>query len=316
MEKLRIGISSCLLGEMVRYDGGHKRDPFLIDTLSQWVEYVPVCPEVECGLPIPREAMRLVGEPEAPRLVTIRSGVDHTEQMQSWAAERVEQLAAEKLSGFIFKSKSPSSGLYRVKVYNDSGMPLKVGSGMFARAFTERFPLIPVEEEGRLHDPRLRESFIERIFVMHRFRALTRDGTPSMGELVAFHTRHKLLILAHSPKIYREMGKLVAEGASMDRAELVDQYLTLLMRALELRATAKKQVNVLQHVMGYFKQELSADEKQELLEVIDDYRQGDLPLIVPITLLKHYVRKYGQPYLADQWYLDPHPMELRLRNHV
>jgi uncharacterized protein YbgA (DUF1722 family)/uncharacterized protein YbbK (DUF523 family) len=315
MEKIKLGISTCLLGENVRYDGGHKLDRFLTDTLGQYVEYVPVCPEVECGLPVPRESMHLEGDPESPRLVTSRTKQDMTERMARWAKRRVVEMEGEGLYGFIFKSDSPSSGMERVRVYNEKGMPVKKGIGMFARIFMEHFPLLPVEEDGRLHDPNLRENFIERIFILKRWReALTKKE--SRGIVVNFHTKHKLLILSHSPKHYQTMGKLVAKAKELPIKELYQQYQTILMEALQLKTTPKKNANVLQHMMGYFKEQLSADEKQELLEVIDNYRQEYIPFIVPITLVQHYVRKYDQPYLKEQVYLNPHPVELQLRNHV
>jgi len=317
-EKIRLGISTCLLGENVRYDGGHKLDRFLTDTLGQYVEYVPVCPEVECGLGIPRESMRLVGDPASPLLVTTRTHVDHTERMVRWAERRVIELEKENLCGFIFKSDSPSSGMERVKVYTEKGMPEKKGVGIFARIFMAHFPLIPVEEEGRLHDPLLRETFIERIFTLKRWRERLRGirEKGGLGPLVAFHAEHKLLILAHSEKHYRMMGKLVAGGKALPLKELYTQYETLLMEALKLKSTDKKNTNVLHHMMGYFKKDLTSDEKQELLDVIEQYRDGYIPLIVPITLMTHYVRKYKQPYLSKQIYLTPHPAELKLRNHA
>jgi uncharacterized protein YbgA (DUF1722 family)/uncharacterized protein YbbK (DUF523 family) len=315
MEKIRLGISTCLLGENVRYDGGHKLDRFLTDTLGQYVEYVPVCPEVECGLPVPRESMHLEGDPEFPRLVTLRTKQDMTERMVSWAEKRVVQLEKEGLCGFIFKSDSPSSGMERVRVYNKKGMPVKKGVGMFARIFMEHYPLLPVEDEGRLHDPKLRENFVERIFTLKGWReVLTKKE--SRGNLLDFHTQHKLLILSHSPKHYQIMGKLVAKAKEIPLKSLYQQYQTILMEALQLKTTPKKNANVLMHMMGYFKEQLSSDEKQELLEVIDHYRQEYIPLIVPITLINHYVRKYDQPYLKQQVYLNPHPLELQLRNHV
>jgi uncharacterized protein YbgA (DUF1722 family)/uncharacterized protein YbbK (DUF523 family) len=314
-DKITLGISSCLLGNNVRYDGGHAWDRFLTDTLGQYVAYVPVCPEVECGFSIPRETLRLVGSPDAPRLVTVKSGQDHTGKMLTWARGKVEELEKEQLCGFIFKSKSPSSGMERVKIYDEHGVPAKKGVGLFARTFMEHFPLLPAEDEGRLHDPALRENFIERIFTYQRWREVVQQKK-SIGALVAFHTRHKLLILSHSPKHYQAMGKLVAAAQKNALSSLYDQYQTMLMEALRIKATASKHSNVLQHMMGYFKAELSADEKQELLETIDRYRQGLLPLIVPVTLISHYVRKYDQPYLKDQYYLNPHPIELQLRNHV
>jgi uncharacterized protein YbgA (DUF1722 family)/uncharacterized protein YbbK (DUF523 family) len=315
MERIRLGISTCLLGEPVRYDGGHKLDRFLANTLGQYVEYVPVCPEVECGLGIPRESMHLEGNPENPRLITSRTRRDLTGQMLEWAERRVLELEKENLCGFIFKSNSPSSGMERVKVFDKNGMPKKIGVGLFASAFMKHFPLLPVEEEGRLHDPKLRETFIECIFLFKRWRE-TVESDPTVGNLVDFHTRHKLLILAHSPQISSEMGRLVAGAKQMPAEELYGRYLQLLMSASRQRTSVKKNTNVLYHLMGYFKNDLSADEKQELDEVIRHYHEGHFPLIVPVTLINHYVRKYYQSYLKDQYYLQPHPLELQLRNHA
>jgi uncharacterized protein YbgA (DUF1722 family)/uncharacterized protein YbbK (DUF523 family) len=315
LTKIKLGISSCLLGEEVRFDGGHKLDRFITETLGKFVEFVPVCPEVECGLGIPREAMHLEAAPDGPRLVTVRTGVDHTERMLAWARKRVVELEREDLCGFIFKSDSPSSGMERVKIYSGKGMAAKTGVGLFAQEFMRHFPLLPVEEEGRLHDPGLRENFLERLFTLKRWRDTLALG-PKPGHLVDFHTRHKLLIMSHSPKHYEVLGKLVAQLKGIPLAELYEQYQTSLMDALRLKTTIKKNVNVLLHAMGFFKKNLSPAEKEELLEIIDEYRKEYIPLIVPITLLNHYVRKYEQPYLKDQYYLHPHPIELKLRNHV
>lgn len=311
---IRIGVSSCLLGEKVRYDGGHKHDRYLTDTLGRFFELVPVCPEVGCGLPVPREAMRLEGDPAAPRLMTNRTRIDKTEQMLAFCRSKVEELAKEDLCGFVFKKGSPSSGLFRVKVYQD-GMPSRSGSGLFASAVARRFPHLPLEEEGRLGDPALRENFIERVFSYRRWKDFP-AGEPDLGGLVQFHTRQKLLIMSHSVQHYREMGALVARGRELPWPELVQRYQELFMKALELHATVKKQTNVLMHVMGYFRKELGAEEKQELLELIGQYHDGLVPLVVPMTLLRHYVNKYREPYLQQQFYLCPHPAELMLRNHA
>lgn len=314
-ERIRLGISSCLLGNNVRYDGGHQHDPFLTDTLGQFVSYVPVCPEVECGMPVPRESLRLVGDPDNPRLLTSRSGEDHTERMKQWAAGRLEELAREDLDGFIFKRKSPSSGMERVKVYTASGMSNSKGIGIFARAFMERFPHLPVEDDGRLHDPVLRENFIQRIFVHRRWRLLLAT-TKTRGGLVDFHTSHKLLLFSHSEKDYREMGRLVARARDLPVDTLFCRYGEMLMATLKKHSTVRKHTNVLTHIFGYFKEDLAAMEKQEVLEVLELYRQGTIPLIVPVTLLNFFVKKFKQEYLVNQYYLDPHPLQLKLLNHA
>jgi uncharacterized protein YbgA (DUF1722 family)/uncharacterized protein YbbK (DUF523 family) len=315
VEKILLGISSCLLGNPVRFDGGHKLDRFLTETLGAYVTYLPVCPEVEAGFGVPRESMRLTGLADAPRLVTTRTGRDLTDAMAAWARRRVEELAAEELCGFIFKSDSPSSGMERVRVYGPAGMPEKKGVGVFARAFMERFPLLPVEEEGRLHDPVLRENFIEAIFTLKRFRE-SMASSPRGGELVDFHTRHKLLIMSHAPAVYREMGRLVAGSGKAPREEVRRAYGALLLRALRHKTTVRKHVDVLQHMAGHFKKILPPDERRELQELIEAYRREEVPLIVPVTLLNHQVRKHGVAWLAAQVYLNPHPLELRLRNHA
>jgi uncharacterized protein YbgA (DUF1722 family)/uncharacterized protein YbbK (DUF523 family) len=313
-DTIKIGVSSCLLGERVRYDGGHKHNDYITDILGDYFSFVPVCPEVGCGLPIPREAMRLEGDPAAPRLLTNKTRVDLTAQMQDFCAAKVRELEKEDLCGFIFKKDSPSSGLFRVKVYNN-GMAVKNGRGLFAAAVANNFPLLPMEEEGRLNDPPLRENFIERVFSYRRWKDFIASA-PTLGGLVEFHTAHKLLMMAHSPDYYRQMGVLVAHGKELAAPELFRRYEELLMKGLTLHATAAKNTNVLQHIMGYFKKELTAEEKAELLEVIRQYHAHLLPLIVPLTLLKHYVRKYDQTYLRNQIYLSPHPAQLMLRNHV
>jgi uncharacterized protein YbgA (DUF1722 family)/uncharacterized protein YbbK (DUF523 family) len=314
-ERIKLGISSCLLGNSVRYDGGHKLDHYLRDTLGQFVEWAPVCPEVECGLPVPREAMHLLDHPGAPRLVTRVTGIDHTDRMLTWAKKKLSEIEKQNLCGFVFKSRSPSSGMQGVKIYGTSGVSVRKGIGIFANAFMERFPLLPVEDEGRLQDPGLRENFIERVFVYQRWQErIASRGT--LGELVTFHADHKLLLMSHSSKHLRELGTLVAKGKNQQRAILFEEYFRILMDGLRLMATVKKHTNVLQHMAGYFKKSLPSEEKQELQEVINQYHKELVPLIVPITLIKHYVRKYEDPYLARQYYLNPHPLELMLRNHV
>lgn len=313
--RIKLGISACLLGRNVRYNGSHSRDAFLTDTLAAYVDFFPVCPEVECGFPVPRETMRLVGDPESPRLRTSNSGQDHTDRMQAWCSKRVRELEELDLHGFIFKKGSPSSGMERVKVYAANGMPSNRGIGMFARAFMHHFPLLPVEEDGRLHDPLLRENFVEAIFVLKRWRESLLPQ-PSRGRFVEFHAQHKLLLMAHSPQHMRMMGKMLADIKHFALKDFRSLYEQQLIETLRLKPTRRKQTDVLMHAMGFLKKLLSSAEKQELLELIEQYRQGYLPLIVPVTLLNHYVRKYEPPYLKDQFYLKPHPIELQLRNHA
>lgn len=315
MKKIRLGISSCLLGENVRYDGGHKSDRFIRDGFGRYVEFVSVCPEVECGLSIPREAMRLVGDPENPRLLTRNTLVDHTGRMMKWAAKKLRELEKEDLRGFIFKSRSPSSGMTGVNVYDETGTRIRKGSGLFARAFMDRFPVLPVEDDSRLRDPDQRENFIERIFTYDRWRNMESSGR-SAGKLIEFHARHRLLILSHSRKTLKELGSLTARAGKVPAGELYGIYIEMLMKGLKLQATVKKNAEVLMQIMAYFKKVLSGDEKNELFEIIERYRKGFIPLVVPVTLLNHYVRKYSPEYLMNQYYLDPHPDELMLRNHA
>jgi uncharacterized protein YbgA (DUF1722 family)/uncharacterized protein YbbK (DUF523 family) len=315
VEAIRIGISSCLLGQPVRFDGGHKRDAFLVDTFGAFVEWVPVCPEVELGLGTPRESLRLVRKGQDVRMVNTRSGRDISDAMRAWARTRVEALAPEHLAGYVLKKDSPSCGMERVKVYAESGPADKSGRGLFAEALMERFPRLPVEEEGRLSDPRLRENFVERVFAYIRLRALF-AARWTIGDLVRFHTAHKMASLAHSTTLYNEMGRLVAGAKSGDRAGVERRYRELFMDALGKIATVRKHTNVLLHMAGHFKNVLDDDDRGELLSSIEDYRRELVPLIVPMTLVKHHVRVHRIEYLAGQIYLDPHPKELMLRNHV
>lgn len=313
-DKIKVGISSCLLGERVRYDGNHKLDRFLTDTLGRYFTYVPVCPEVECGLPVPRDSMRLIGEADNPRLVTRKTGQDMTARMKSWAAKRIEQLKGEGLCAFIFKSDSPSSGLTRVKLYTSKGDTAGHTMGIWARAFSEAFPRLPMEEEGRLHDPDIRENFVERVFALRRFRDEVARA-PRAAALVQFQTRNKLLIMAHAPAAEAQLGRLTAQAAKNPTAASAT-YEAWLLDALSEQATVPRHVNVLQHMQGFFKETLSEDERKELAGVIDEYAKELVPLIVPITLFQHFIRKYSVAYLAGQTYLSPHPMELKLRNHA
>lgn len=313
---IRIGISACLLGEAVRFDGGHKRDAFLTDTLGPYIEWVPVCPEVEIGLGTPRESIRLTRVGDGLRLLGTKSGADHTISMRRYARRRATQLALADLDGYVLKKDSPSCGLHRVRVYGASGQPpARSGRGLFAEELVRRLPELPVEEEGRLSDPRLRENWVERVFVHVRLKELF-SARWTVGDLVAFHTAHKLQLMSHSVEQHRRLGRLVAGARSLPRAELSAAYASDLMTALTQLATTRKHANVLQHAAGHLKQVLAHDDRAELRGLIDDYRARLVPLIVPITLIRHHVRRLDVTYLAGQSYLEPHPKELMLRNHV
>jgi uncharacterized protein YbgA (DUF1722 family)/uncharacterized protein YbbK (DUF523 family) len=312
---IRIGISACLLGQEVRFDGGHKRSDFLVDVLGSFVEFVPVCPELEIGLGVPRETLRLVRNSEETRLVGNKSGADRTEAMRRYAESRTRALANDDLSGYVLKKDSPSCGMERVRIYAGNGIPARAGRGLYADALMRRYPNLPVEEEGRLNDARLRENFIEQVFAYRRLKTFF-AGHWTTGGLVALHTAHKLQLLAHSPRAYTELGRMVASASTIARGELRDRYERGFMGALSKIATAARQVNVLQHMVGYFRDRLDAESRRELTAVIEDYRNGLVPLIVPITLVRHYVRVFDVAYLRGQVYLEPHPKELMLRNHV
>ncbi|MCA1559308.1 MAG: DUF523 and DUF1722 domain-containing protein [Acidobacteria bacterium] len=328
---LRVGISACLLGDEVRFDGGHKRDRFLTDILGRYVEWIRVCPEVELGLGTPRETLRLVQDARGVRMITTGTGVDHTDGMNAFSLRRVEELADQNLCGYVLKKDSPSCGMERVKVYRNGDRHLFLGNGLknvavpisaersgrgfFAEVLLRRLPTLPVEEEGRLSDPRLRENFIERIFAYRRLKELL-NGRPTTGDLVRFHTAHKMSLLSHSTTAYQQLGRLVARASDVPAKALHDQYEASFMKALALIATPRRHTNVLMHIAGHLKKLLDPASKRELLECIDEYRRELVPLIVPLTLLRHYVRLHDVEYLANQTYLEPHPRELMLRNHV
>jgi len=310
---IRIGISSCLVGQPVRFDGNHKHDHYITGTLGTVFEFVPVCPEVGIGLGTPRPTIHLVGTAEAPRAVGVKvADLDVTDKLVRYGQRMAGKLT--ELSGYIFKSKSPSCGMERVRLYDGKGGGSKQGVGLYAREIMQAHPLLPVEEEGRLGDPLLRDNFLECVFTYHRWQQLnTQRLTPK--RLVEFHTRHKLSIMAHSTEQYRALGQLVATAGTRPIRELADEYATLLMQTLRRRATARSHTNVLMHILGYLKKHLSSADKQELLELIEGYRLDRIPRIVPITLLKHHFRNYPNAYIADQTYLNPDPLELKLRSY-
>lgn len=311
----RLGISACLLGQKVRFDGGHKRDDFLCETFGRFVEWVPVCPEMEVGMGVPRETVRLVGSSDDPGMIAERSGRDWTMAMKRFAAIRTNELAGLRLSGYVFKKNSPSCGVDRVRVYDVKHAPSRRGRGLFAAAVMRTLPLLPVEEEGRLNDPALRENFVERVFAYHRWQdALSSPKTAR--SLVEFHTRHKFLLLAHSERHYRRLGRLVAGSKTMPLRATYENYGRIFMECLAVQVSPKKHSNVLDHLTGYFSNNLSALERREMVDLIRDYRTGRVPLIAPITLIQHYVKKYQIAYLLEQVYLAPSPRELMLRNHA
>lgn len=313
---IRIGVSTCLLGQEVRHDGGHSRDRFVTDVLSQWVDFVPTCPEVEVGMGIPRPTLRLIDEGDGVRVIAREPGTDHTQDMTDFTRKRVSFLDEAGIDGYVLKKNSPSCGMERVRVYRGKGLHHKRGRGLFAEGLMERLPGLPVEEDGRLNDPILRETFIERVFSRNRWRKFL-ASKPTKGRLVEFHTAHKLILLAHDDRTYREMGRLVAAKTSgRGMAKLLTEYEELFQRALSKLATRRKQTNVLMHAMGHLKTLLEPREKQELLTAIEDYRTGLLPLIVPTTLLRFLIQKHEVEYLQGQLYFDPHPKEMMLRNHA
>lgn len=308
----RIGVSACLLGAKVRFDGGHKRNRFILEELGMHFEFVPFCPEVAIGLGTPRPTLRLVGDPERPRAIGSRdASLDVTDALQVYSTGTANRL--DGLTGFVFKKDSPSCGMERVKVYNDKGMPQREGTGIFARAVQEANPLLPVEEEGRLNDPVLRENFVSRVFVYARWQGLQQQGL-SKQALLDFHTSHKLLLMAHSPAAYRELGRMLARLDNAVLDTLADRYIARLMQALKVQASRKRHVNVLQHLLGYLRKRVDAASRADLVEVIDSYRRGVVPLVVPITLLQHYFRRDPHSWISRQVYMSPHPRELMLRN--
>jgi uncharacterized protein YbgA (DUF1722 family)/uncharacterized protein YbbK (DUF523 family) len=313
---IRLGASACLLGERVRFDGGHKQDRFLLHTLGRHVQWVPVCPEVGIGLGTPRESIRLEGTASDVRLVAPRSGAVLTESMRAWSRKQIEELAAADLHGYVLKKNSPSCGLYRVRVYATNGIPTKDGRGVFADELVKGLPLLPIEEEGRLNDPQLRENFIERVFAYRRLRTMLQDDPTPRG-LVTFHTRHKFALLAHDTVRYRALGRLVADAGARPWSELSTEYAAAFMDCLEKLASRGRHVNVLQHIAGHLKDHIDAEDRAELADAFERYRGELLPLIVPLTLLRHHLRKHPiGDWAREQVYLNPYPAELMLRNHV
>lgn len=314
--KIKVGVSSCLLGEKVRWNAGHKQDKYIREVLARYFEYVPICPEMEVGMGVPRETVALYGDMENSRMISKKTKTDWTKPMQIYIKDRINSLSNEDLCGYIFKSKSPSCGIGRVPVYAEMGSnKAKHGPGKFAQAFINKYPLIPTEDEGRLNDPKIRENFIVRVFSLHRFQNLLKEKF-SLKNWVNFHTHHKFLLLSHSRKHYDILGKLIAKAKSLKPSELKYRYGIIFMEGLTFKSTPKKNTDTLLHMMGFLKKILTKGEKEDILNTIEEYRKELIPLIVPVTLIRHQVKKYNIEYLAEQVYLNPHPKELMLRNHV
>ena len=309
-----VGISACLLGEPVRYDGGHKAHSYIMNTLGEFFALRSFCPELDIGLGVPRKTIRLVGNSmDDVRCVGVDDASrDYTEALRESARQQFHWL--QNLCGYIVKKDSPSCGMERVRLWRGD-MPDRSGTGLYTQTFMQQFPYLPVEEEGRLGDPVLRENFVQRVFVLHRWRAMLAEGL-TLARFIDFHTRHKLIIMSHDQPRYRELGQFVAATRKQDLADRSDSYLLQLMEILKLKASRGNHVNVLQHVQGYLKKQLDGDDKQELVETIERYRMGQLPLIVPITLLNHHFRKYPDKYIAESWYMNPYPSELKLHNEI
>jgi len=314
-DRIPIGISACLLGQEVRFDGGHERDRFLTDVLGDYVRWVGVCPEFGAGMGVPRETLRLVGNGEGMRLLGNRSDDDVTDAVLAYARAHVNRLTSMRLRGFVLKNNSPTCGMEMVRVYNGNGVPARTGTGLYARLLLERFPLLPVEDDGRLVDPRIRENFMTRVFAYDRWLRLL-DSDPRPRDVVAFHTAHKMLILAHSPKHYRALGTLVAKAGLLPMDELLHKYEFELMNALKQIASPGRHFNVLQHLAGFLKEDLEDTDKKELHSLFQDYRSGRVPLIAPIVLLYHHLKHLKDDWVDAQVYLQPFPHELGLRSSI
>jgi uncharacterized protein YbbK (DUF523 family)/uncharacterized protein YbgA (DUF1722 family) len=307
---LRLGTSACLQGEAVRFDGSHKRDRFLTDVLGRHVSWVKVCPEVGAGMGVPRPTLRLIGTPAATRLVVGKDGEDWTERMETYARELMPGLQAQELCGFVLKSASPSCGMERVKLYDHRQVPQKQGVGIFARVLMEHFPMLPIEEEGRLHAPLLRETFLDAVFAYRRWRSFCR-GELCARSLIVFHRRNKFLLRAHSPASAASLGRLVAGYRSQEPAVAIAAYGALYMRALKERATPGRHAATMRYIAGRLRHQLSAGAREMLHEVIDDYRAGYTVRAVPLALLRHHALEHNVTYLSEQFYLAPFPKDLR-----
>lgn len=311
--KISIGISSCLLGHKVRFDSGHKQNSYINNTLSEYFDFVPFCPEIDIGLGIPREAIRLVLIDEKVHCVGSKTAdLDVTQQLKDSAKQQFQW--QKNLSGYILKKDSPSCGMERVRLYKGN-MPDRIGVGIYAQVLMERFPNLPVEEEGRLGDAVLRENFIQRVFIYARWQKMVAQPF-SMQALTQFHAQHKYIYMSHNQNLAKDLGRWLADAHKLESDEVLDYYLSNMMAMLKTRASRKNHVNTLQHLQGYLKNFISSDDKAELVEIITQYNDGLLPLIVPITLLRHHFRRFPNEYIMDSYYMKPHPKELMLLNSL
>lgn len=314
MSSITLGISSCLLGNEVRHDGGHKRNVYVTSTLSEYFDFRPYCPEMAIGLGTPRPTIRLTRSDSGIRLTgSDNAELDVTDDMNAWSTSAIPGM--RDLSGFILKNNSPSCGMERVRVYDANGAPSRDGIGLFADNLMKAMPWLPVEEEGRLNDAMLRENFIQRVFVYYRWQQMTHQAF-TVSQLMEFHQRHKFILLAHDEEEYRKLGPLIASVTKANLQQIADEYLTRMMTCLKSRASRKRHSNVLMHVMGFLKNKIGSDDKQELIEILDSYRNGRVPLIVPITLMRHHLRQFPDEYISSQYYMSPYPEELMLRNTI
>lgn len=313
--KIKVGISSCLLGQQVRFDGGHKHSKLCTEILEPYFDFVSECPEVGIGLSIPRKPIRLIGTPDAPRAVATHDNkIDYTQKLTDFGQKKAKQ--HHDICGYIFMKNSPSCGLFRVKVYGENGYPEKEGGrGIYAKVITNKYPLLPVEESGRLTDPPLRENFITRVFAYYNWQRIAAEGLTHQA-ILDFHVRYKYCLMAHSPQDYVMLGQMLSNAGKSEPTELGQRYFSALMTTLSQLATRKSHANVLMHLQGYLKKVLSTKEKQELAKIIDQYRLNKVPLIVPITLLKHHFANHPNPYISKQAYLAPYPEDLSLRNAI
>ena len=332
-KQITLGISSCLLGHKVRYNGGHKRSSFCVNTLARFFHFEPICPELAIGLGIPREPIRLVGKladsslsaekssSSAPgkklniRVVgTDNAELDVTDDLVQYGRQMAGQLS--HICGYILMQKSPSCGMDRVKVYHQNGHPLgESAPGAYAGAFMDSCPLLPVEEEGRLHDPVLRENFFTRVYAYYSWQKMVL-AQPSYNALVEFHAMYKYMIMAHYPQGYKRLGQIVARGRESSLPALLEEYFEAFMTALKRRANRKSHTNAMMHILGYVKKSVAGKERNQLLTLIEEYRQGMVPLIAPMTMLRHFIENHGSPYIQKQTYLTPHPDQLGLRNQI